>query len=95
MDNMAEYRGLSAKIWSKRNSFASSKVHSLSWEIIHLQGVPAKTSGRASLAKCLNEASKLTDFSYQKGSSKIYQCKTSKTGSWLNIGTAKELGWHS
>ena len=91
MDSMAGYKGLSAKIWAKRNSFASSKVHSLSWEIIHLQGVPARTSGRASLVKCLNEAAKLTDFSYQKGSGKIYQCKTSKTGSWVNIGTAKEL----
>ena len=91
MDSKAEYRGLSAKIWAKRNSFASSKVHSLSWEIIHLQGVPARTSGRASLVKCLNEAAKQTAFSYQKGSGKIYQCKTSKTASWFNIGTAKEI----
>ncbi len=91
MDSKTEYKGLSAKIWAKRNFFASSKVHSLNWEIIHLQGVPARTSGRGSLVKCLNEAAKLTDFNYQKGSGKIYQCKTSKTGKWVNIGTAKEL----
>jgi hypothetical protein len=93
MDSKSEYKGLSAKIWTKRNSFGNSGVHSLSWEIIHLQGVPAKTSGRESLAKCLNEAAKSSDFSYQKGpnKSKTYQCKVSKTATWVDIGTAKEL----
>ncbi len=93
MDSMAGYKGLSAKIWAKRNSVAGTGVYSLSWEIIHLQGVPAKTSGRESLAKCLNEAAKATDYSYQKGvgKSNIYQCKVSKAAKWVNIGTAKEL----
>jgi len=93
MDSKAEYKGFSSKIWAKRNSFGSSNVHSLSWEIIHLQAVPAKTSGRESLAKCLNESAKLTDFSYQRGigRSNIYQCKVSRSAKWVNIGTAKEL----
>jgi hypothetical protein len=32
-------------------------------------------------------------FSYQRkaAKSKIYQCKTSKTGAWVDIGTAKDL----
>jgi len=93
MDEMSGYKGFSSKIWAKRNSFSGSKVHALSWEIIHLQAVPAKTSGRESLAKCLNEAAKQSDFSYQKGAgkSKVYQCKVSKSAKWVNIGTAKEL----
>ena len=91
MDAIAEYKGFSAKIWAKRNSFATIGVHSLSWEIIHLQGVPAKTSGRESLAKCLNKAAKATDYSYQSGGAGIYQCKVSKKAKWVNIGTAKEL----
>ncbi len=36
MDRMPGYKGFSAKTWSKRNAFGGSKVHNLSWEIIHL-----------------------------------------------------------
>lgn len=93
MDRMPGYKGFSAKIWSKRNAFGGSKVHNLSWEIIHLQGVVKTTSGRSSLAKCLNKASDSSGFSYQKSTIKsaIYQCKTSRTAAWVDIGTAKEL----
>jgi hypothetical protein len=93
MDSIPQYKGFSSKIWAKRNALGGSGVYNLSWEIIHLQGVAAKTSGRACLAKCLNEAAKLTDYSYQKGpsKSKTYQCRVSKTANWVDIGTAKEL----
>jgi hypothetical protein len=93
MDKMPEYKGFSKKIWEKRNSFGASKVYPLMFEIIHLQALPATTSGREALVKCLNEVAKTTDFSYKKGhgSSKMYQCKVSKTASWVDIGTAKEI----
>lgn len=93
MDKIPEYKGFSSKIWAKRNALGGNNMYSLSWEIIHLQGVPATTSGMESLAKCLNEAAKSGSFSYQAGIgiSKAYQCKVSKTANWVIIGTAKEL----
>lgn len=92
MDKMAEYRGFSAKIWAKRNSLGGANVHSLSWEIIHLQGVSAQTSGPANLVKCLNQAAGISGFSYQyNDGKKCYQCKVSNTTAWVDIGTAKAI----
>lgn len=92
MDKMPEYRGFSAKIWAKRNSLGGTNVHSLSWEIIHLQGVSAQTSGPTSLVKCLNEAAGISGFSYQyNGGKKGYQCKVNNTAIWVDIGTAKDI----
>lgn len=91
MDGKAGYRGLSSKIWKLRNSFCSNKVHSLSWEIIHLQGLPARTSGRSALVKCLNKVASNTKYEYKKGGSKSYECKLPNSSNWVNIGTAKEL----
>ena len=91
MDSMKEYKGFSGKIWAKRNSFGGANVHDLSWEIIHLQGVSADTSGRGALVKCLNKAAAGSGFSYQKGTGKTYQCKVSASANWVSIGTAKEI----
>jgi len=96
MDKAPGYTGFSSKIWKKRNSFGLNKVYSLKKEIIHLQSVPAKTSARSGLAKCLNKAATGTKFSYQRGPNKssTYQCKVSEKAKWVNIGTAVEL-WES
>ncbi len=93
MDKISGYKGFSSKIWKKRNSSGLNKVYSLKREIIHLQGVTARTNGRSSLAKCLNKAATGSMFSYQRGpnKSRTYQCKISKKAKWVNIGTAEEL----
>jgi hypothetical protein len=94
MDGLPKYKGFSALLWEKRNS-CSDAVFALSWEIIHLQGVPANTSGRALLAKCLNQAAVDagdSKWQYRVKGAKQYECTLgSAAGEWKNVGTAKEL----
>ncbi|MDH5179023.1 MAG: hypothetical protein OEZ39_01560 [Gammaproteobacteria bacterium] len=92
MDEMAGYKGFSSKIWAKRDSYCVNKAFRLRKERIHLQGVPATTSGRVWLAKCMSEAGKADSYEYKKGGiNKKYKCKVKKDASWVEIGTAKEL----
>ncbi len=91
MDSMKQYKGFSSKIWSKRNEFIGKDIHKLSWEIIHLQSLPASTSGRSALVAYLNEAAKDSSMRYRKSSGNTYECQLSKEGKWINIGSAKDL----
>ena len=94
MDAIGKYKGFSAKIWAKRNSVCPNGVHALSWETIHLQGVPANTSGRSVLVKCLNKAAQDTgdtDWQYRVGSGKNYDCNLGDNQKWTNVGTAKNM----
>lgn len=82
-------------VWKKRNEFAPSNLHTLSFEIIHFQGVPANTSGRASLIKCLNtvtgESVDHKKWKYTTGSGNTYKCTLGTESNWTNIGTAKQM----
>ena len=94
MNAIEKYKGFSAKIWQKRNSFCGSNVHSLSFETIHLQGVPKDKSGRSALVECLNKAAaNLNDSSwkYKKASNKKYECNLGTANTWKNVGTAKQM----
>lgn len=94
MDAMKQYKGLSAKVWAKRNKECPSGVYSLSFETIHLQSVPANSSGRSMLVKCLNQAAKDlndTTWKYKKSANKTYQCNLGDGDNWKNVGTAKQL----
>ena len=94
MDAMKQYKGLSAKVWAKRNEACPSGVYSLSFETIHLQSVPANSSGRTMLVKCLNQAAKNlgdTTWKYKKTANKKYQCNLGDGDNWKNVGTAKQL----
>jgi hypothetical protein len=94
MDGMAEYKGFSTKIWQKRNAFGGNSIHSLSWEIIHLQGVDSKASGRSALVKCLNKASDECgdeSWEYRKSTNKTYECTLGMVGQWKIIGTSKKM----
>jgi hypothetical protein len=94
MDKIPKYAGFSDLLWEKRNSL-SADAHPLSWEIIHLQGVPAKTSGRALLARCLNQAAvEAGDTRWQyrvKGTNQYESTLGSTPVSWTTVGKAKEL----
>lgn len=94
MDAMAQYKGLSAKVWARRNKECPGGVYSLSFETIHLQSVAATSSGRATLVKSLNKAAKDlgdTAWKYKKSSQKKYQCNLGDGENWKNVGTAKQL----
>ncbi len=93
MDKIAKYKGFSSKIWRKRNSFCGNDVHSLSFETIHLQGVPAAACGRTALSNCLNKAaSNLNDTSWEyRIADKKYECNLGTKDTWKNIGTAKQM----
>lgn len=93
MDGIPKYKGFSALLWEKRNGF-SDAVHSLDWEIIHLQSVPADASGREMLVKCLNKAAAEAGdakWRYRRHGREQYQCTMGSDSQWTIAGTAKQM----
>ena len=73
---------------------AGSDVYTLSFEIIHLQGVPAETSGRGALVKAMNKAAEDSGdnlWKYRKASSGSYECTLGSEKDWENIGNSKQM----
>ncbi len=96
MDKISKYKGFSSAIWKKRNSFGNGKVHDLSFEIIHLQGVVSDYSGKAVLVKAMNQAAQElgdTNWTY-KSVSGGYQCTLGDRAAWHSIGNSKQM-WSS
>jgi hypothetical protein len=94
MDGISKYKGFSSKIWNKRNEVAGSDVYTLSFEIIHLQGIPAETSGRGALVKAMNKAAEGSGdnlWKYRKASSGSYECTLGSEKDWKNIGNSKQM----
>lgn len=86
------YAGCDTKIWNKRDKFAKANgLVPLSWERIHLQGVPANKSSPIVLCALLNKVAKnKTGGSKYKYQTK-YKCDFGKGGGYYNIGTAKQM----
>lgn len=86
------YAGCDSKIWDKRDEFAKANgLVPLSWERIHLQGVPKNKSGSNVLCALLNKVAKnKTGGSKYKYQTK-YKCDFGKGGDYYNIGTAKQM----
>jgi hypothetical protein len=94
MGSIKALAGFPAKLWATRNSF-SDKVYALDFEVIHLQSVPAATSGPAMLVKCLNSAAAAAGdigWMYQR-KGKEYQCTlgSREPKAWTSIGSAKQM----
>ena len=90
MDSIKKYRGFPAKVWAQRNRFAPGGVYDLSWEVIHLQGVEASSSGRSALVMALNGVA-AASWKYRKAANKCYECSLGGVAGWTNIGTAKQM----
>ena len=94
MDGITKYKGFSSKIWKKRNECAGSDIYTLSWEIIHLQGVSAETSGRSALVKAMNKAAEDSGdnaWKYRKATGGTYDSTLGSEKEWKNIGTSKQM----
>lgn len=90
--NGTAYAGCDSKIWDKRDEFAKANgLVPLSWERIHLQGVPKNKRGSNVLCALLNKVAKNktggSKYKYQTN----YKCDFGKGGDYYNIGTAKQM----
>jgi hypothetical protein len=94
MKGIAKYKGFPPKIWAKRNELGGNKLHVLSFEAIHMQGVASGASGSHALAKALNEAcTDLGDaaWKYKNATGGTYECTLGSASKYTNVGTSRQM----